>query len=84
MHRTLMIVAALAFALAAGAANAVAVHGPLKPTADTSPVRGIAPVCKHGKLCGHTCIAKNKVCHKPTPRPDNAIAIEHSQGSKAY
>jgi hypothetical protein len=23
------------------------------------------PVCKVGKPCGHSCIAKDKVCHKP-------------------
>jgi uncharacterized membrane protein len=23
------------------------------------------PVCKTGKPCGNTCIAKEKVCHKP-------------------
>ncbi|HWE98805.1 MAG TPA: hypothetical protein VG248_03325 [Caulobacteraceae bacterium] len=23
------------------------------------------PVCKKGKVCGNSCIAKDKVCHKP-------------------
>lgn len=23
------------------------------------------PVCKIGKPCGHSCIARDKVCHRP-------------------
>ena len=27
---------------------------------------GGAPQCKTGKVCGHSCIAVDKVCHKPS------------------
>lgn|GEM_PF-6569314 len=27
---------------------------------------GGAPNCKKGKVCGHSCIAMDKVCHKPS------------------
>ena len=29
-----------------------------------SPIATAAPECKTGKLCGDTCIAKDKICHK--------------------
>ena len=28
--------------------------------------RGGAPHCSKGKVCGHSCIAMDKVCHKPS------------------
>lgn len=33
--------------------------------ADGMPSVAHAPVCKVGKPCGRSCIAKDKVCHKP-------------------
>lgn len=34
------------------------------PTASAS--TGGAPHCTKGKVCGHSCIALDKVCHKPS------------------
>ncbi|MDB5407093.1 MAG: hypothetical protein JWL84_2005 [Rhodospirillales bacterium] len=49
--RRLLSVALLGFALAAG----------------VSRVANAAPECKTGKLCGDTCIAKDKMCHLSKP-----------------
>jgi len=32
-----------------------------------SPIATAAPECKTGKLCGDTCIAKDKMCHITKP-----------------
>ena len=71
MHRMLATIAAFALALAvAASADAAAkqcrdAHGKFIkcPPAASAPAPK-PPVCKTGKLCGNTCIAKNKVCHK--------------------
>jgi hypothetical protein len=44
---------------------AAAPAGPA-PAAASAPMKSNAgaPVCKTGKPCGNSCIAKNKVCHK--------------------
>jgi hypothetical protein len=34
------------------------------PAASSAPASSGAPHCTTGKPCGHTCIAKNKTCHK--------------------
>jgi|HubBroStandDraft_1064217.scaffolds.fasta_scaffold158550_3 hypothetical protein len=70
--RSLLLAAVAALAFAGPASSWVAqmdasghchgAHGRFVPC----PVRGIAPVCHRGKLCGHACIAKNKVCRQPT------------------
>jgi hypothetical protein len=33
-------------------------------TTTTTTTHTSGPVCKTGKPCGNSCIAKNKVCHK--------------------
>ena len=35
------------------------------PTSSTIATGG-APHCSKGKVCGHSCIAMDKVCHKPS------------------
>ena len=65
MHRIVSL--ALALALIASAADAAQCRGPTgkfikcppPPVAATT-----APKCKTGIPCGHTCIARGKVCHK--------------------
>ena len=38
---------------------------PAMPAASmASPAAAGHPQCKKGKVCGHSCIAMNKVCHK--------------------
>lgn len=49
---------------------------PTKPVVSAAPAMSKAPVasastggaphCTTGKACGHSCIAKDKVCHKPS------------------
>jgi hypothetical protein len=72
MLRTLAIVAALALASTASAQTIdakgkchdakgkMATMSVCKPAAAPA---SDAPNCKKGKLCGKTCIAKDKVCH---------------------
>jgi len=40
-----------------------------------------APVCPHGKPCGHVCIRKDKVCHKPIA-PRNARSGSQGGGDQ--
>jgi len=49
-------------AAAAPAATASSAKG----TAATAATAGKKPVCTKGVPCGNSCIAKGKVCHKPT------------------
>jgi len=48
-----LVIAAVAALAFAGASQAATRHGP-----QCSP---------HAKLCGHRCVPRRHVCHKPTP-----------------
>ncbi|MBV9996282.1 MAG: hypothetical protein JO127_13840 [Caulobacteraceae bacterium] len=84
MRRSLALIAAVAIALAAGAADAkqckdpktgkfikcppaaAATAAPATTAAAASATTGgHPPHCTVGKPCGNSCIAKDKVCHKP-------------------
>jgi hypothetical protein len=62
MMRIALALAALIAATSASAAPCRDAHGRFI----TCPVVVVRhPVCKVGKACGGSCIAKDKVCHKP-------------------
>ena len=48
----------------ASAAKSAAAAPAAPAPAATASTTGKVPNCKTGKLCGHACISKDKVCHK--------------------
>jgi hypothetical protein len=65
--RTLIIAAFVALAVAgtADAKQCRDAHGKFMKCPPAAPVVHKPPVCKTGVVCGNTCIAATKVCHKP-------------------
>ena len=70
-HVRRSMIFALVLTLMAGATPALAIgngpkgpcSGPPCPVAHKLPTPRAAGLCKQGKLCGHSCIPRNKVCH---------------------
>ena len=54
------IIAAIAALAFAGASASAASMASLHHGATTA-----VPACGRAKLCGHTCIARNKICYQP-------------------
>ena len=72
---TRIMIAALVLALSAGVADAksckdpktgkfIKCPPPVTNTTSSTSSSGGAPHCTTGVPCGHSCIAKGKVCHK--------------------
>lgn len=51
--------------LAALALTTATITGAAAPICGTAYAAVCCKVCKAGKACGNSCIAKNKVCHQP-------------------
>jgi hypothetical protein len=66
MHRALIAIAALALGLAVASAAGA---GPGQRGVPTGKFASSGTHhCAHGKLCGHTCIPRNRACRKPKPQ----------------
>ena len=59
--------AAASHSVVLGAASCRDAHGHFAkcPPPSAMSSMGHHPVCKKGKPCGNSCIAQDKICHKP-------------------
>ena len=63
MQKTLVLAFSLALAISSGAFAKDEPCRDAKGHFAKCPPAATAPMCKTGKPCGKTCIAKDKVCH---------------------
>jgi hypothetical protein len=65
MQKSLILALGLALAISSGALAKDKPCRDAKGHFAKCPPPAAAPMCKVGKPCGKSCIAKDKVCHKP-------------------
>lgn len=60
-----LILAAASASLGSEDAQATATPHLTAPEIDPTPTGPCCKVCKKGKACGNSCIARDRICHQP-------------------